>query len=198
MEFDSVIDEGKHQAFETGSVRDSAEGKGTPHLIAGMALAEIITNSYLIDSKRPLEELLELCEFYLLRYTELLGEDETESHKKLINASICAYYALIKSEHGSLTQGMRRLSQHYENGAKKYSPNNWRKGQPISRYYDSAMRHLWKFKDNLKDEDHASALLWNLLCIIQTQIDIKLGYLPETLNDFPFKLKDIFQSKKES
>ena len=36
----------------------------------------------------------------------------------------------------------QRIAQHYENGAKKYSPNNWRLGLPLYRYRDSAARHL--------------------------------------------------------
>lgn len=192
MEFNSVKDEGKHQAFDTGSVRDSAIGKGTPHLIAGMALAEVLENLGCIDSKLSLPGFLSKCEKYLLRYTEIL-DNKSDNYDSLIRAAVCAYFALIASEQGSISEGMRRLSQHYENGAIKYSPNNWRKGQPLSRYYDSAMRHLWKFKDGLTDEDHASALLWNLLCIIQTQMDIALKYLPESLNDFPFNAKDVFK-----
>jgi hypothetical protein len=196
MEFSAVKDEGNHQSFDTGSVRDSAKGKGTPHLIAGMAFAEVLANKTTISSASELTTLLYNCEIYLLQYTEVIKDNcEYNNKNALMRATVCAYYALIASENGSLNEAMRRLSQHYENGAVKYSPNNWRKGQPISRYYDSAMRHLWKFKDGMVDEDHASALLWNLLCIMQTNIDIAIGHLPETLNDFPFKAEEVFGKK---
>ena len=39
------------------------------------------------------------------------------------------------------------LSIHFENGAKKYDENNWKKGIPTEKYIDSAMRHYIKFKD---------------------------------------------------
>jgi len=88
-----------------------------------------------------------------------------------------------------------RLAQHYENGVKKYNEHNWRKGQPVSRYYDSAMRHLYKYLDKLEDEDHASALLWNLVAIIQTKIDVAKYLLPQELNDYPTLITDVFKGK---
>lgn len=117
--FNSVVDSGQRQNFQTGSVRDTDEGKGMPHLIPPLAL--------------------------------------------------------------------RRLAVHYQNGAKKYAKNNWRKGQPISRFYDSAQRHLWSFAEGKTDEDHLAAVLWNVVAIIQTQQDIEDGILPKELNDFPEK-----------
>ncbi len=33
------------------------------------------------------------------------------------------------------------LAQHYENGAVKYGDRNWEKGQPLSSYVDSMLRH---------------------------------------------------------
>lgn len=49
---------------------------------------------------------------------------------------------------------MRRLAQHYENGAQKYADRNWEKGMPFSRYVDSAKRHLDKYIMGMTDEDH--------------------------------------------
>lgn len=56
---------------------------------------------------------------------------------------------------------LRRLAKHYENGAKKYGDHNWQKGQPSSRYYDSAMRHLIMYMDGDRSEDHLAAVAWN-------------------------------------
>ena len=56
-----------------------------------------------------------------------------------------------------------RLSQHYENGAKKYSDRNWEKGIPISCMIDSGLRHLLKYLDGQDDEDHLAAAAWNIL-----------------------------------
>lgn len=64
---------------------------------------------------------------------------------------------------------LRRLAVHYEGGAKKYDPNNWLKGMPMSWFADSAMRHLCKALAGAKDEDHWTAAAWNILAVIEYQ-----------------------------
>jgi hypothetical protein len=85
-----------------------------------------------------------------------------------------------------------RLAQHYENGAVKYGDRNWELGQPLSRYLDSAIRHLMKALMGLEDEDHFCAAGWNILSIVETQMRIKLGLLPEELDDLPTVYKEYF------
>jgi len=53
---------------------------------------------------------------------------------------------------------LTRLAKHYENGAKKYCDRNWEKGMPLSRYLDSAMRHLVKYLGGSREEDHLAAV----------------------------------------
>ncbi len=77
----------------------------------------------------------------------------------------------------------KRLAQHYENGAVKYGDRNWEKGQPLSRYLDSAIRHLENVKAGMCDEDHPAAVVWNVYAFMWTQEQVRLGLLPETLND---------------
>lgn len=81
------------------------------------------------------------------------------------------------------TYAIQRLAQHFENGAVKYGDRNWEKGQPLSRYLDSAIRHAFKGLAGIKDEDHLAASCWNLLCLIETEHRIELGLLPKELND---------------
>lgn len=79
---------------------------------------------------------------------------------------------------------LRRLAQHYENGALKYGDNNWQKGQPLNQYYNSAMRHLLAIQDGMLDEDHYAAVIWNVACMIH-HIDAMMdGKLPESLDSF--------------
>jgi hypothetical protein len=80
---------------------------------------------------------------------------------------------------------LSRDALHLENGASKYGDRNWEKGQPLSRYYDSAMRHMNKYLMGMRDEDHLAAARWNLAAIIHTEHMISLGLLPENLNDLP-------------
>jgi hypothetical protein len=113
--YDKVNDSGKRQEFETGSRRDTREGKGRYDLISPIA--------------------------------------------------------------------MQRLAKHFENGAVKYGDRNWEKGQPISRYLDSAIRHIYKFLEGHRDEDHLAAAMWNIGGAIHTEEAIERGILPDSLND---------------
>jgi hypothetical protein len=80
---------------------------------------------------------------------------------------------------------LRRLAQHYENGALKYGDRNWEKGQPLSRYIDSALRHINNLLAGMTDEDHAAAAAWNVFAFIHTQELIIRGVLPAILDDMP-------------
>jgi len=75
------------------------------------------------------------------------------------------------------------LAKHFEAGAKKYGDNNWMKGQPLSRYLDSARRHLNKAARGQRDEPHFIAAAWNIMCLLDTQVRIELGLLPKELDN---------------
>lgn len=81
------------------------------------------------------------------------------------------------------TCSLKSLAKRFEDGATKYGRDNWQKGIPISRYYDSANRHLWALRDGQVDEDHFGAVLWNIACWQKTKEMIASGILPEELND---------------
>ena len=115
MTFNQVEDSGKRQKFNTGSVRDTREGKGR--------------------------------------------------------------YDLLPPE------AIYRLAVHFANGAVKYGDRNWEKGQPLSRYLDSALRHLFKYLGGSRVEDHLAAAAWNALCCIQTEHWVNTGKLPKELDD---------------
>lgn len=72
-------------------------------------------------------------------------------------------------------RAVRRLAQHFENGAVKYGDRNWEKGQPLGRYLDSALRHTFAILQGKRDEDHAAAAAWNLLAFIETAERIEAG-----------------------
>lgn len=121
-EFNKVKDSGQRQEFNTGSVRDSRDGKGRFDLISPVAL--------------------------------------------------------------------KRLAKHFENGSKKYGDRNWEKGQPLTRYLDSLIRHAYCLLEGKKDEDHASAIAWNAMAYVHTEEMIKRGILSKELNDMPNYLKE--------
>lgn len=78
-----------------------------------------------------------------------------------------------------------------ETGAKKYSPRNWEKGIPLSRFLDSGLRHAMKYLRGDRDEPHDSMAAWNFLCLIETRMRIEEGLLPEGLNDLPWNPLEI-------
>jgi hypothetical protein len=75
------------------------------------------------------------------------------------------------------------LALHYEMGAKKYTEDNWRKGQPLKTYLDSALRHLFRHSRGERDEPHLAAAAWNIMCLIDTAERIKRGLLPKELDN---------------
>jgi len=82
---------------------------------------------------------------------------------------------------------IRRLAQHYENGAVKYGDRNWEKGQPQSRYMDSALRHLFSYLDGQRNEDHLAAAAWNVFAMMHGEEAMELGILPPSLGDIPIR-----------
>jgi hypothetical protein len=187
-----IKDSGKRQEFNTGSVRDTDEGKGSPSLIPGEALLEYK------ESRKSTATLttLDYVENNLLKYATI--DRDREINIENLYTAIDYTIEYIKSiTDGKTGSAKKALAIHYQAGAKKYAANNWRKGQPVSRYYDSAMRHLWAVMDGKTDEPHASALFWNLIAIIQTKIDVSKGLLSKELNNFPFTITETFPTIKE-
>jgi hypothetical protein len=96
---------------------------------------------------------------------------------------------------------MRRLAQHYENGAIKYTreemvdgkkvvisgDRNWEKGLPMSRYLDSADRHIHEYMGGDRTEDHLTAAVWNLFSYIHTEMMVLEGKLPAALYNVPWE-----------
>ncbi len=80
---------------------------------------------------------------------------------------------------------IQRLAILYEKGAKKYGERNWEKGQPLSRFMDSALRHLNNYQCGDRVEDHITAACFNLFGFIYTEEMVKQGKLPKELNDIP-------------
>lgn len=70
-----------------------------------------------------------------------------------------------------------------ETGVPHYPERNWEKGLPMHSMLDSAMRHLMKYMDGQKDEDHLCAAATNLLMAMWTEEKI-----PE-MQDIPSRME---------
>lgn len=79
---------------------------------------------------------------------------------------------------------LKRVMKRYLDGAEKYGENNWTKGMPLSVFYDCAHRHLDAWWRGETSEDHAAAVVWNMLCAMWTE---KNGDQDDR-NNFPNKL----------
>ncbi|MCL2639827.1 MAG: DUF5664 domain-containing protein [Phycisphaerales bacterium] len=80
---------------------------------------------------------------------------------------------------------LMELAKIYEAGAKKYGNCNWRLGIPLSRFADSALRHLFKYMLGMRDEPHDAQALWNIAGMMETRRLIEMGALPKELDDLP-------------
>ena len=74
-------------------------------------------------------------------------------------------------------------------GAAKYAERNWELGMPFSRCVASLKRHLMKFQQGRKDEDHLAAIMFNAMALIHYEEMIERGVLPAELNDMPIYRK---------
>ena len=65
---------------------------------------------------------------------------------------------------------LRRLALVYERGAEKYDDHNWKRGMPVSRYIDSALRHINSYLEGESTEDHLAMGAWNLFSAMWTEV----------------------------
>ena len=144
-----ILDSGDRTQFESGAVRDMRAGKGRCDLMPLDVVAYFLRD----DDEQP-DRIFDAVH----KFQE---SDDIEYLDKAID-NFCIirewdpYTALLET------------AVHFEDGAKKYGDNNWRKGIPVKVFLDSALRHYIKFLRGDKDEPHDRAVCWNLMCAIWT------------------------------
>ena len=140
-----ILDSGARQEFESGAVRDVAEGKGRCDLLPIDVIADILYD------EKGLDILYGVRDFVKHRDVSAL------EHAILSFAHYCLDW--------SVEQMLLEVSKHFEEGAKKYAERNWEKGIPLHCYVDSGIRHLLKHLDGYTDERHDRAFVWNMMCL---------------------------------
>lgn len=143
-----ILDSGERRSFDTGAVRDIQEGKGKPCYMP-LEVASILAG---IHTGKIDGVLSPLASF-------VAKHDTRHLYAALYNFAEIAYNKQIETM-------LLDVSIHYEEGAKKYGPDNWRKGIPVSCYLDSAIRHYLKYRRGDQDEPHDRAFVWNIMCCI--------------------------------
>jgi len=146
-----IKDSGDRTLFESGAVRDMHEGKGRCDLLPMDVVKDMFV--FVIGESEYADV------FYYLNAFQNSGNKDY----LFVALSVFAGCHWNKCETMLL-----EVSKHFEDGAKKYGDNNWRKGIPVNVYIDSAVRHFLKFLRGDTDEPHDRAFCWNLLCAAWT------------------------------
>lgn len=138
-----IKDSGHRREFETGAVRDVAEGKGRCDLLPLGVVGDLLN-----------DELLRKIEVYVW------------AGKVVILKSVLWDFARFKDCDWPTL--FLEVSKHFEDGCSKYGERNWQKGIPLHCYIDSAVRHYLQYIRGDRDEPHDRAFVWNILCAIWT------------------------------
>lgn len=151
-----ILDSGDRTEFESGAVRDMREGKGRCDLLPLGVVSRLFNNKIFeyieeFQCDGDVKHLYEAIDFFSLCWTPAIDNIDNGTLEHVSYANMCL-----------------EVAKHFEEGAKKYGDNNWRKGIPAHVYIDSAVRHYLKFLAHWDDEPHDRAVAWNLMCCIWT------------------------------
>lgn len=142
-------DSGDRRMFNSGAVRDMAEGKGRCDLLPLDVAAGLI--NAVKDGV-----LLAIDMFKSTGNPDWLESALLRACHKGVGLFPDVYTMLLE------------VSKQFEDGAAKYGDNNWQKGIPVNVYIDSGVRHYLKRLRGDCDEPHDRAFAWNLVCAIWT------------------------------
>lgn len=143
-----ILDSGDRTLFPSGAQRDMREGKGRFDIAPLEVIAKCIEGA--VDE---VDKIFWNANMFL----------KTNSTSYLYSA---IYYFTEMAYDGDVMTMLLDVAIHYEQGAKKYGPSNWRHGIPTWCYIDSALRHYVKWRRGDEDEAHHRAVIWNLMCCI--------------------------------
>lgn len=151
----TIKDSGNRTEFETGAVRDIQQGKGRFDLMPLDVMSEVFAVEFSDEFEKG----------SIANVLKSIADFQRTGNELWLCIAIAHYSQAV---HVDLPKLMLDVAKHFENGALKYGEHNWQKGIPISRYIDSAVRHLMKDLAGETDEDHAAAFVWNCMCAAWT------------------------------
>ena len=161
-----IKDSGNRREFSTGAVRDMAEGKGRCDLLPLDVIADLF-----LESKCEKYERVNIILNYLNSALEIWKGEALSWDSVRMDFVVGFLYNALKeflkqSDFGDIPTMVLELSVHFEQGANKYTEDNWKRGIPVNCYIDSAIRHYLKWLRGDTDERHDRAFVWNIVCCI--------------------------------
>ena len=172
----TIKDSGNRTEFQTGAVRDIQQGKGRFDLMPLDIMSEVFAVEFADEFEEgSIADVLKSIAFF-----------KRTGNIRWLCIAIAQYSLAVNVD---LPKLMLDVARHFENGALKYGERNWQKGIPISRYIDSATRHLMKDLAGETDEDHAAAFVWNCMCAAWT-----MEHLP-AMDDYTLARKTCVANK---
>lgn len=153
-----IKDSGNRREFETEAVRDIQKGKGRCDLMP-LEVAARILGGHCSETPRKVDPIL---------YS--IWQFQTDGDTSALYFAIDYFAGRAFTSDDTISNKKANMilevSKHFEDGAKKYGENNWRKGLPVNSYIDSAVRHYLKWLRGDMDEPHDRAFVWNIMCCI--------------------------------
>lgn len=139
----TILDTGTRREFDSGAVRDNADGRGRCDLLPLCIISDVLGDTIFGN----------INEYVRTGYTIELFE---------------ALVTFMDRQYPTRADAVLEVAKQYEEGAKKYAERNWEKGIPLHCYIDSGVRHLLKFLRGDTDEPHDRAFMWNMLGALWT------------------------------
>lgn len=152
----NVKDTGQRTIFETGSRKDMGGNRGRYDLLPLNTLAHLLSREW---GNRP--------EAYFIGNIGLaLSEPDIKDKLERLRMAYIVFVEEILE--ATFWETLPDLAKLYEAGAVKYEARDWEKGRPQEVFTNSILRHFTQYMNGEADEDHATAVMWNLVSLIDT------------------------------
>lgn len=167
------------QHFDGGGHRDTQQGKprysiiDTSWLWAIQAILNSDTKNKLDKElvERQLDELIELADGEPPALAKNIEKPDLEVEVKSAPFKLVPAYCVA------------RLAYLLHRGAERYGEDNWLKGMPTSRFYDSLFRHLIQWAEGDTTEDHLAAVIFNAMGIMWVEWQVSNGKMNKDFLD---------------
>lgn len=118
------------------------------------------------------------------KVNDTIGEMKYEGKREEFKTGACRESHKGKGRYDLISPiGLKRIADWYEAGAIKYGARNWEKGIPTSNCLNSMFRHMVKYMNGQREEDHLSAIAWNAFAIMHMEENFpEMCDLPNKLN----------------